>query len=58
MERGTPIAGAPYVVVFFFEGAELRARIRNVQSQDQWIMREAGPLRDVLANVGAKSATS
>ena len=58
MERGTPVAGAPYVVVFFYEGTELRARIRNVQSQDQWIMREAGPLRAVLAGPDRKAATS
>jgi hypothetical protein len=55
MERGTQGAGAPYVVVFFYEGTELRARIRNVQSQDQWIMRDAGPLRDLLGRT--ESAT-
>jgi hypothetical protein len=46
------------VIVFFYEGTELRARIRNVQSQDQWIMGNAGPLRDLLANAGTKSAIS
>ncbi len=50
-------AGPPYVIVFFYEGTELRARIRNVQSQEQWVMRGAEALRDVLANVTVKAAT-
>jgi hypothetical protein len=58
MERGTQGAGAPYVVVFFYEGPELRARIRNVQSQDQWIMRDAGSLREVLAGPDRQTANS
>jgi hypothetical protein len=43
------LENAPYVVVFFYEGTELRARIRNVQSQEQWVMRHATSLRDLLA---------
>ncbi len=43
--------GAPLVVVFFRRSDDRRlcARIRDVQSQEQWIVRDAGPLRDLLA---------
>jgi hypothetical protein len=39
---------APYVVVFFRHGDELSARIRDVQSQEQWILPDARPLRELL----------
>ncbi len=39
---------APYVVVFFQDGEALRARIRDVASQKQWILSDARALRALL----------
>jgi len=40
---------APFVVVFFRHGDDVSARIRDVQSQEQWIVPDAKQLRDLLA---------
>ena len=41
---------APFVVVFFWNGTERQwsARVRDVGSQQQWIVPDAQPLRDLL----------
>jgi len=39
---------SPYVVVFYYEGDQLRARIRDVRSQELWIGRDAARLRELL----------
>jgi hypothetical protein len=45
-EPGRP--AAPFVVVFFRHGDRLCARIRDVQTQEQWIVHEAQPLQALL----------
>jgi hypothetical protein len=37
-----------YLVVFYYEGGTLCGRVRDVRSQHQWIVRDAGLLRRAL----------
>jgi hypothetical protein len=39
---------APFVVVFFRRGDHLSARVRDVASQEQWIVSDADHLRALL----------
>jgi len=41
-------AAVPYVVVFYYAGDELHARVRDVRTQDQWLVDDAKPLLDLL----------
>lgn len=36
------------MVVFYYEGGTLCGRVRDVRSQQQWIVRDAGLLRRAL----------
>jgi hypothetical protein len=38
----------PLVIVFFYAGAELRARVRDVGTQEQWIVMDGSALRRAL----------
>jgi hypothetical protein len=38
----------PYLVVFYYEGGTLCGRVRDVRSQQQWIVRDAALLRRAL----------
>jgi hypothetical protein len=37
-----------YMVVFYYEGGTLCGRVRDVRSQQQWIVRDASLLRRAL----------
>ncbi len=45
----------PYLVVFYYEGGTLCGRVRDVRSQQQWIVRDAGLLRRALTEGAAQS---
>ncbi|MDB5041297.1 MAG: hypothetical protein JWN27_2023 [Candidatus Eremiobacteraeota bacterium] len=38
----------PLVVTFFFAGTELRARVRDVSTQEQWVVLDGSALRRAL----------
>ena len=46
----------PYVVIFYYEGNELRARIRDVSSQEQRILRDATDLWTLLTSAWRRGA--
>jgi hypothetical protein len=48
-----PRPAAPLVVVFYSEGHELNARIRDVKSQEQWVLPRAQLLQALLAKPGS-----
>jgi hypothetical protein len=43
------------LVVFYYEGGTLCGRVRDVRSQQQWIVRDAGLLRRALTEGAAQS---
>ncbi len=46
-----------YLVVFYYEGGTLCGRVRDVRSQQQWIVRDASLLRRTLT-AGANATDS
>ncbi len=43
----------PYLVVFYYEAGTLCGRVRDVRSQQQWIVRDATLLRRALTEPAA-----
>lgn len=54
-KEGAP-ESMPFVVVFYYDGAELRARIRDVRSQEQRVLHEAGALWRLLVSAWGEKA--
>lgn len=46
----------PFVVVFYYDGLELRARIRDVRTQEQRILGDAQGLWRLLASAWGEKA--
>lgn len=47
----------PFVVTFYYDGVALRARVRNVRSQEQRVLADAQPLWRLLASAWGEKAS-